>query len=97
MGKVCTYNAKQNSLNCQLTTSPSILFLFLVAVLHLTIDRLGLDACLRTGTFFFSAGIEQDMGASLPTKLLLFGFGAFILVVVSAVSMTSTVSHGYLT
>lgn len=46
--------------------------------------RLGLDACLRTGTFFFSAGIEQDHGASLPTKLLLFGFGAFILVVVSA-------------
>ena len=51
--------------------------------------RLGLDACLRTGTFFFSAGIEQDMGASLPTKLLMFGFGAFVLVVVSAVSMIS--------
>ncbi|KAL7550375.1 hypothetical protein ACHAWF_013616 [Thalassiosira exigua] len=46
--------------------------------------RLGLDACLRTGTYFFSAGIEQDVGASLPTKLLLFGFGAFVLVVVSA-------------
>lgn len=46
--------------------------------------RLGLDSCLRTGTFFFSAGIEQDEGSSLPTKLLFFGFGAFILVVVSA-------------
>lgn len=46
--------------------------------------RLGLDSCLRTGTYFTSAGIEQDDGASLPTKLLLFGFGLFTLVVISA-------------
>ena len=46
--------------------------------------RLALDACLRTGTWFCSAGVEQDSGASLPSKLLLFGFAAFTLVVVSA-------------
>ena len=42
--------------------------------------RLGLDACLRTGTYFFSAGITQDQSTRLPAKLLLFGFGVFIVV-----------------
>ncbi|KAL7545089.1 hypothetical protein ACHAWF_010799 [Thalassiosira exigua] len=46
--------------------------------------RLALDSCLQKGTFFFSAGVEQDEGASLPNKLLLFGFGFFILITVSA-------------
>lgn len=46
--------------------------------------RLFLDAFLEKGMFFFSAGIEQDTGASLPHKLLMFGFGFFILIAVSA-------------
>ena len=46
--------------------------------------RLLLDAFLEKGMFFFSAGIEQDMGASLPHKVLMFGFGFFILIAVSA-------------
>ena len=46
--------------------------------------RLILDAFLEKGMFFFSAGIEQDMGASLPHKVLMFGFGFFILIAVSA-------------
>ena len=32
----------------------------------------------------FSAGVDQDEHASLPNKLLLFGFGFFILIAVSA-------------
>ena len=46
--------------------------------------RLILDAVLEKGMFFFSAGIEQDTGASLPHKVLMFGFGFFILIAVSA-------------
>ena len=46
--------------------------------------RLMLDAILEKGIFFFSAGIEQDTGASLPHKVLMFGFGFFILIAVSA-------------
>jgi len=46
--------------------------------------RLVTDEALRMGTYFASAGIEQDTGASLPAKLLLFGFASFTLVVVSA-------------
>ena len=46
--------------------------------------RLILDAFLEKGMFFFSAGIEQDTGASLPHKVLMFGFGFFILIAVSA-------------
>lgn len=46
--------------------------------------RLFLDAFLEKGMFFFSAGIEQDTGASLPHKVLMFGFGFFILIAVSA-------------
>ena len=49
-----------------------------------TYFRLILDALLEKGMFFFSAGIEQDMGASLPHKVLMFGFGFFILIAVSA-------------
>jgi hypothetical protein len=46
--------------------------------------RLIIDAVLEKGMFFFSAGIEQDTGASLPHKVLMFGFGFFILIAVSA-------------
>mmetsp|Transcript_41160 Transcript_41160/g.86336 ORF Transcript_41160/g.86336 Transcript_41160/m.86336 type:complete len:622 (-) Transcript_41160:278-2143(-) len=46
--------------------------------------RLVLDSCLQKGLFFCSAGVEQDENASLPSKLLLFGFGFFILISVSA-------------
>ncbi len=46
--------------------------------------RLIVDAILEKGMFFFSAGIEQDMGGSLPHKVLMFGFGFFILIAVSA-------------
>ena len=46
--------------------------------------RLIFDAILEKGMFFFSAGIEQDTGASLPHKVLMFGFGFFILIAVSA-------------
>ena len=46
--------------------------------------RLILDAFLEKGMFFFSAGIDQDTGASLPHKVLMFGFGFFILIAVSA-------------
>ena len=46
--------------------------------------RLLLDAVLEKGMFFVSAGIEQDLGASLPHKVLMFGFGFFILIAVSA-------------
>ncbi len=46
--------------------------------------RLIVDAILEKGMFFFSAAIDQDMGASLPHKVLMFGFGFFILIAVSA-------------
>eukprot|EP00581_Thalassiosira_minuscula_P007139 CAMPEP_0183703846 /NCGR_PEP_ID=MMETSP0737-20130205/1421_1 /TAXON_ID=385413 /ORGANISM="Thalassiosira miniscula, Strain CCMP1093" /LENGTH=733 /DNA_ID=CAMNT_0025930645 /DNA_START=80 /DNA_END=2281 /DNA_ORIENTATION=+ len=46
--------------------------------------RLALDSFLEKGLFFCSAGVEQDERASLPIKLLLFGFGFFILISVSA-------------
>jgi len=46
--------------------------------------RLALDACLQKGGYFFSAGVEQDESATLSNKLLLFGFGFFILISVSA-------------
>lgn len=46
--------------------------------------RLALDAFLEQGIFFCSAGVSQDEGASLPHKILMFGFGFFILIVVSA-------------
>ncbi len=46
--------------------------------------RLIADAILEKGMFFCSAGIEQDTGASLPHKVLMFGFGFFILIAVSA-------------
>lgn len=51
---------------------------------HKLYARLFIDELLQKGTYFFSAGIEQDNGDSLPSKLLMFGFGFFILVVVSA-------------
>mmetsp|Transcript_39520 Transcript_39520/g.72385 ORF Transcript_39520/g.72385 Transcript_39520/m.72385 type:complete len:428 (-) Transcript_39520:162-1445(-) len=47
-------------------------------------SRLALDEFLQKGTFFCSAGVEQDAGASLPYKLLMFGFAFFILIVVSS-------------
>ncbi len=46
--------------------------------------RLLVDAILEKDMYFFSAGIEQDTGASLPHKVLMFGFGFFILIAVSA-------------
>ena len=46
--------------------------------------RLTLDAFLEKGIFFCSAGIEQDIRASLPYKILMFGFGFFILIVCAA-------------
>ena len=46
--------------------------------------RMAFDQCLEKGIFFCSAGVEQDERSSLPTKMLLFGFGFFILIAVSA-------------
>ncbi len=46
--------------------------------------RLLLDEYLSNGISFCSAGVEQDKGASLPYKCLMFGFSFFILIVVSA-------------
>jgi len=46
--------------------------------------RLAIDEFLSKGIFFCSAGVEQDLGASLPQKLLMFGFAFFVLIVVSA-------------
>ncbi|KAL7526580.1 hypothetical protein ACHAXR_005246 [Thalassiosira sp. AJA248-18] len=46
--------------------------------------RVALDEFLQKGMFFCSAGVNQDTGANLPQKLLMFGFGFFILIVVSA-------------
>jgi len=47
-------------------------------------SRLIVDGFLEKGLFFFSAGVERDEAASLPQKLLMFGFGFFILISVSA-------------
>mmetsp|Transcript_12799 Transcript_12799/g.25708 ORF Transcript_12799/g.25708 Transcript_12799/m.25708 type:complete len:724 (-) Transcript_12799:683-2854(-) len=47
-------------------------------------SRLSLDSILEKGLFFFSGGVGQDEGSSLPNKLLLFGFGFFTLISVSA-------------
>ena len=41
--------------------------------------RLALDSCLQKGMFFCSGGVDQDEGASLPSKILLSGFGCIIL------------------
>lgn len=46
--------------------------------------RLTLDSFLQKGMYFFSAGVDADPGASLPYKFLMFGFGFFILITVSA-------------
>ncbi|KAL7530571.1 hypothetical protein ACHAXR_003567, partial [Thalassiosira sp. AJA248-18] len=46
--------------------------------------RLALDEFLHKGMFFCSAGVGQDEDATLPQKLLMFGFSFFILIVVSA-------------
>uniref|UniRef100_A0A6U6GMI0 Ionotropic glutamate receptor C-terminal domain-containing protein n=1 Tax=Odontella aurita TaxID=265563 RepID=A0A6U6GMI0_9STRA len=46
--------------------------------------RLTMDSFLEKGLFFCSAGVEQDGSTSLPNKILLFGFGFFILISVSA-------------
>lgn len=47
-------------------------------------SRLGIDEFLSKGTFFFSAGVEQDPSSSLPVKLLMFGFAFFICILISA-------------
>jgi len=44
--------------------------------------RLAIDSILEKGMFFCSAGVEQDAGSTLPNKLLMFGFGFFILIAV---------------
>ena len=41
--------------------------------------RLAIDSCLQKGIFFCSAGVEQDGGATLSSKLLMAGFGSIIL------------------
>jgi len=46
--------------------------------------RLAIDSILEKGMFFCSAGVEQDAGSTLPNKLLMFGFGFFILIAVSS-------------
>ena len=46
--------------------------------------RLGIDEFLSKGTYFFSAGVEQDSSSSLPVKLLMFGFAFFICILISA-------------
>ena len=46
--------------------------------------RLALDAFLEKGTNFVSAGVDNDPAGSLPNKFLMFGFGFFILITVSA-------------
>jgi len=46
--------------------------------------RLALDSFLQKGNYFFSAGVDYDENASLPNKCLMFGFGFFILITVSA-------------
>eukprot|EP00956_Cyclotella_meneghiniana_P005409 scaffold6804_cov57-Cyclotella_meneghiniana.AAC.12 len=54
-----------------------------------TYCRLFMDSFLKKdeslqGIWFCSAGIEQDLGMSLPNRTLFFGFGFFILIIVSA-------------
>ena len=51
---------------------------------NLVYARWAIDEFLQKGTFFCSAGVEQDKSASLPAKLLMFGFSFFILIVISA-------------
>ena len=46
--------------------------------------RLALDSFLQKGSYFFSAAVDHDEDASLPNKCLMFGFGFFILIAVSA-------------
>jgi len=46
--------------------------------------RLVLDSFLQRGSYFFSSGVDFDANASLPNKFLMFGFGFFILITVSA-------------
>ena len=41
--------------------------------------RLAIDSCLQKSIFFCSAGVEQDGGATLSSKLLMAGFGSIIL------------------
>ena len=52
---------------------------------------MGLDACIHTGTYFFSTGIKQYHGVSFPANLLLFLLGTFILMVVSTYVANLTV------
>jgi len=46
--------------------------------------RLAVDSILEMGTFFCSAGVGLDPGSNLSNKLLMFGFGFFILITVSS-------------
>jgi len=46
--------------------------------------RLALGSFLEKGTYFFSAGVDNDPAESLAHKVLMFGFGFFILITVSA-------------
>lgn len=46
--------------------------------------RLVLDAFIQNGIFFCSAGVNHEEGDNLPHKILMLGFGGFILIVVSA-------------
>lgn len=46
--------------------------------------RLTLDAILEKGKFFCSGGVDVEPRASLSYKILMFGFGFFILIVISA-------------
>jgi len=46
--------------------------------------RMAIDAVLEKGMFFFGGSVEQDKGASLPHKLLMFGFSFFILISISS-------------
>ena len=41
--------------------------------------RMAFDRLLQNGMNFCSAGVQEDAGASLPSKLLMFGFGFIIL------------------
>jgi len=46
--------------------------------------RLAVDSILEKGMSFCSAGVGVDPGANLSNKLLMFGFGFFILITVSS-------------
>jgi len=46
--------------------------------------RLAVDSILEKGTFFCSAGVGVDPTANVSNKLLMFGFGFFILITVSS-------------